>query len=196
MKNKTYEKIVTKGLSKAKYKHTDACKRDLLSVLASYKGLQPKLDTFVFDSGDERTLLNLNGTIPIIYRSNTYNIPVCFWLHPDHPTAAPMGFVQPTNDMQIKASQSVDYSGRMSLPYIEEWKYPEAASLLDLIKICVIVFGQSPPVFTKSKNCQNASTSAAAAVVALPPQQGSATASATVVVSSNSGSERRDSTQR
>ena len=101
MKNKVYEKIVSKGLTKAKYKHLDACKRDLMAVLAAYKGLQPKLDTFVFDTGDERPLINLNGTIPIVYRNNTYNIPVCFWLQPEHPTKPPMGFVQPTHDMQV-----------------------------------------------------------------------------------------------
>jgi ESCRT-I complex subunit TSG101 len=61
-----------------------------------YRGLRPELDVFVFDNGEERSLLNLNGTIPVDYRGSSYNIPVCFWLLHDYPTSAPMGFVRPT----------------------------------------------------------------------------------------------------
>ena len=126
MKNETYEKIINKGLKSARYKYPEPTRRDLLTALSNYKGLQPKVDIFVFDSGNEETLIGLQGTIPIIYRNNTYNIPVCFWLQTDHPSVAPMGFVQPTHDMQIKASQAVDYNGRIIVPYLSEWKYPES----------------------------------------------------------------------
>ena len=175
MKNKTYEKIINKGLKSARYKYPEPTRRDLLTALSNYKGLQPKVDIFVFDSGNEETLIGLQGTIPIIYRNNTYNIPVCFWLQTDHPSVAPMGFVQPTHDMQIKASQAVDYNGRIIVPYLSEWKYPES-SLHDFMQICILVFGQSPPVFSKksSQSSRNsASASASASVVSnmvhLPP---------------------------
>ena len=158
MKNKSFEKVVTKGLSKAKYMYYDTSKRDLFNVLRVYKGLQPKLETFIFDTGEERTLVNVNGTIPILYKSATYNIPVCFWLLQDYPNAPPMGFVQPTNDMQIKSSTSVDSNGKISLPYICEWNPPDS-SLLDLIQVCILVFGQSPPVFSKAKTTTPSSSS-------------------------------------
>ena len=178
MKNKTYEKIINKGLKSARYKYPEPTRRDLLTALSNYKGLQPKVDNFVFDSGSEETLIGLQGTIPILYRNNTYNIPVCFWLQTDHPSAAPIGFVQPTHDMQIKASQAVDYNGRIIVPYLSEWKYPES-SLHDFMQICILVFGQSPPVFSKkssqsSRNSSSGGAASAAAAVAsnivnLPP---------------------------
>jgi hypothetical protein len=46
----------------------DATKRDVSLVLSHYRGLSPKQDDFVFDSGDERMLIALTGTIPIVYR--------------------------------------------------------------------------------------------------------------------------------
>ena len=181
MKNKTYEKIINKGLKSARYKYPEPARRDLLAALTSYKGLQPKVDNFVFDSGNEETLVGLQGTIPIVYRSNTYNIPVCFWLQTDHPSVAPIGFVQPTHDMQIKPSQAVDYSGKITLPYLDEWKYPES-SLNDFMQICTLVFGQSPPVFSKKSSSSSSShaarnpsssgsevAAAAANIVRLPP---------------------------
>ena len=176
MKNKTYEKIISKGLKSARYKYPDPTRRDLLTALSNYKGLQPKVDNFVYDSGNEETLIGLQGTIPITYRNNTYNIPVCFWLQTDHPSVAPIGFVQPTHDMQIKASQAVDYNGRIIVPYLSEWKYPES-SLHDFMQICILVFGQSPPVFSKkssqsSRNSSSGAVSSAAVasnIVNLPP---------------------------
>ena len=107
MRNKTFEKVVNKGLSKAKYRYIDASKRDLFNVLRMFTGLQPKLDTFTFDTGEERSLVKVQGTIPILYKdSRTYNIPVCFWLLQDYPEAPPMGFVQPTHDCLLYTSPS------------------------------------------------------------------------------------------
>jgi hypothetical protein len=57
---------------------------------------RPDVDVFVFDNGEERSLVNLNGTIPVDYRGNSYNIPVCFWLLHDYPNSAPMAYVKPT----------------------------------------------------------------------------------------------------
>jgi ESCRT-I complex subunit TSG101 len=166
MKNKAHEKLVSKGLAKAKYKYVEPAKRDLLEVLRGYRGLAPKVEVFVFDDGDERNMINLAGTIPVQYRGVSYNIPVCFWLPPDYPAAAPLAYVQPTQDMQIKASANVDQNGRVRVPYIAEWKQP-GSSLVDLIQICTLIFGQSPPVFTKVKSAvpQQLTTS----FVSMPP---------------------------
>lgn len=106
MKNKAFEKLVVKSLAKVKYRFPEVCKRDVLAVLAGYRGLAPQHDTFVFDNGEEMPLLNVNGTIPIVYKGNTYNIPICFWLLVDYPAVAPMAYVKPTNDMQIKVNES------------------------------------------------------------------------------------------
>ena len=50
-----------------------------------------------------------------------YNIPVCIWLMDTHPYNAPMCYVKPTSDMQIKASMFVDHNGKIYLPYLHDW---------------------------------------------------------------------------
>ena len=103
-----------------------------------------------------RRLANVSGTIPVIYKQNTYNIPVCVWLKLDHPNSCPMAFVTPTKDMQIKVSHHVDQTGRIYLPYLEEWRYPDS-SLIGLIEICRATFGELPPVFAKTKSASSTS---------------------------------------
>ena len=159
-RSKTFDKYITKSLSKAKYRHSEPSRREMLDALKTYRGLAPSLEKFVFDDGEEKSLLNLNGTIPIKYRGCTYNIPVYFWLRPDYPDAAPMGFVKPTADMTIKASENVDSNGRVSLPYLDDWKGFDS-SLMEFISICVLVFSENPPVFSKARSA-SASNAAAA----------------------------------
>jgi len=38
-----------------------------------------------------------------------------------HPYNAPMCYVKPTSDMQIKASMFVDHNGKIYLPYLHDW---------------------------------------------------------------------------
>lgn len=52
---------------------------------------------------------------------NTYHIPICIWLMDTHPYNAPLGYVKPTSDMQIKVSMYVDYNGKIYLPYLHDW---------------------------------------------------------------------------
>eukprot|EP00095_Tigriopus_kingsejongensis_P000399 snap_masked-scaffold19_size710362-processed-gene-1.3 protein:Tk00399 transcript:snap_masked-scaffold19_size710362-processed-gene-1.3-mRNA-1 annotation:"tumor susceptibility gene 101 protein isoform x2" len=151
MKVKECEKLVAKSVVKANYRNPEACKKELNKVLKTYNGLAPELDQHVFDNGDTRTMLCLKGTIPITYKANSYNIPVSFWLPIDYPKGAPLGYVQPTADMSLKASPNVDNNGRIRLPYLEEWTCPDS-NLGELVQLCTLVFGKSPPVFAKTKN--------------------------------------------
>ncbi len=68
MRNKAFEKLVTKGLTKSRYRNVETSRRDILSVLASNRGLAPDYDQFVFDDGSARHLVNVNGTIPVVYK--------------------------------------------------------------------------------------------------------------------------------
>ena len=74
----------------------------MLNTVKIYRGLSPQFEKFVFDNGDVAQLLNLNGTIPVDYKGSSYNIPVCIWFLTEFPYTAPMGFVVPTKDMQLK----------------------------------------------------------------------------------------------
>ena len=49
------------------------------------------------------------------------NIPVALWILDTHPIDAPLCFVRPTPDMEIKVSQHVDGNGKICLPYLYEW---------------------------------------------------------------------------
>ena len=46
--------------------------------------------------------LDHQGTIPVPYRGQNYNIPVSLYLLDTHPYHAPLCYVKPTPDMQVR----------------------------------------------------------------------------------------------
>ena len=94
----------------------------------------------------EKDLKSCQGTIPVPYRGQNYNIPVSLYLLDTHPYHAPLCFVKPTPDMQVeemvtkkstqhglvqvKVSKHVDAAGKIYLPYLHEWAHPAS----DLVK--------------------------------------------------------------
>jgi len=149
------ENVLSSFLSSSpSYRHPDLTKRDVLALLHHYKGLTPKPDKFMFNDGRERDLLHLQGTIPVPYKGQTYNIPISLWLLDTHPYHAPLAFVKPTPDMQVKVSKHVDAAGKIYLPYLHEWAHPNS-DLLGLVQICIVTFSEQPPVYAKPKQQQN-----------------------------------------
>lgn len=133
-----------------KYKNVTATKKDVIDALENYKSLTYQLEKFVFNDGVIRDLFNLQGTIPVVYKNNTYHIPICIWLMDTHPNNAPMCFVKPTSTMQIKVSMFVDHTGKIYLPYLHDWQ-PQTSDLLGLIQVMIVTFGDQPPVYSKPK---------------------------------------------
>lgn len=131
-----------------KYHYPDQAKKDVSNALQHYRNLSPMSSQFVFNDGTKKELFCLDGTIPVSYKGNVYNIPVCVWLLDTHPYNSPMCYVKPTAYMQIKVSRHVDQTGRVFLPYLHEWN-PNSSDLLGLIQVMIIVFGETPPVFSK-----------------------------------------------
>jgi len=158
MRLKAYEKVVAKAVGKAKYRHPSKCKNEVFNTVKIYRGLTPQFDKFVFDNGDVAQMLNLNGTIPVDYKGATYNIPVCIWLLLDFPNVAPMSFVVPTKDMQLKVSHHVDHTGKIYLDYLALWS-PGVSTILGLIQACREAFGQLPPVFSKVSSSSSCTSS-------------------------------------
>ncbi|XP_051004529.1 tumor susceptibility gene 101 protein isoform X2 [Acomys russatus] len=132
----------------SKYKYRDLTVRQTVNVIAMYKDLKPVLDSYVFNDGSSRELVNLAGTIPVRYRGNTYNIPICLWLLDTYPYNPPICFVKPTSSMTIKTGKHVDANGKIYLPYLHDWKHPRS-ELLELIQIMIVIFGEEPPVFSR-----------------------------------------------
>ena len=50
--------------------------------------------------------LDYQGTIPVPYRGQNYNIPVSLYLLDTHPYHAPLCYVKPTPDMQVRGRRS------------------------------------------------------------------------------------------
>ncbi|XP_008105807.1 tumor susceptibility gene 101 protein isoform X1 [Anolis carolinensis] len=131
-----------------KYKYRDLSVQETISVIAQYKDLKPVMDGYVFNDGSSRELMSLTGTIPVSYRGNTYNIPICLWLLDTYPFNPPICFVKPTSTMTIKTGKHVDANGKIYLPYLHEWKHPQS-DLIGLIQVMIVVFGDEPPVFSR-----------------------------------------------
>ncbi|XP_073842175.1 tumor susceptibility gene 101 [Musca autumnalis] len=142
------EAQITKLLSK--YKHVNTTKKEVIDVVTNYRSLTYNLQKFVFNDGSSKDLFNLQGTIPVVFKNNTYYIPICIWLMDTHPMNAPICYVKPTPTMQIKVSMYVDHNGRIYLPYLHDWQ-PHSSDLLSLIQIMIVVFGEHPPVYSKPK---------------------------------------------
>ncbi|XP_039486654.2 tumor susceptibility gene 101 protein [Drosophila santomea] len=142
------ESQILKYLSK--YKYVGATKKDVVDVVTSYRSLTYDLQRFVFNDGSTKELFTIQGTIPVVYKNNTYYIPICIWLMDTHPQNAPMCFVKPTPTMQIKVSMYVDHNGKVYLPYLHDWQ-PNSSDLLSLIQVMIVTFGEHPPVYSKPK---------------------------------------------
>ncbi|XP_058014388.1 tumor susceptibility gene 101 protein isoform X3 [Ahaetulla prasina] len=132
----------------AKYKYRDLAVQETVNVTGQYKDLKPVMDNYVFNDGSSRELMSLTGTIPVNYRGNIYNIPICLWLLDTYPFNPPICFVKPTSSMTIKTGKHVDANGRIYLPYLHEWKHPQS-DLIGLIQVMIVVFGEEPPVFSR-----------------------------------------------
>lgn len=154
-----YKMDVARLLSTAKYMYQDQAKRDINGVINCYRGLKPVIEKCHLPTGTKRDLVVLKGTIPVSYRNATYNIPVSLWILHNHPESAPICWVNPTKDMTIKVSQHVNDAGRIFLPYLADWT-SGSSDLLGVIQVMIIVFGETPPLYSKPKPQDQTTTSA------------------------------------
>ncbi|KAK4877244.1 hypothetical protein RN001_009750 [Aquatica leii] len=145
------ESRIKQWLTNGNYRNIDIAFREILNVTGHYQGLHAQLETYIFNDGTPMELVNLNGTIPVRYKGNVYNIPICIWIMDTHPNNAPICYVKPTSDMSIKVSMFVDQNGKIYLPYLHDW-VPTSSDLLGLIQVMIVTFGEQPPVFAKPKD--------------------------------------------
>ncbi|XP_052709421.1 tumor susceptibility gene 101 protein-like isoform X1 [Crassostrea angulata] len=149
------DQILRQALSK--YRYADISRRDVTNAMTHFKDLRPDHDLFIFNDGNRKELLHLDGTIPVTYKGSIYNIPICVWIMDTHPYKPPMVFVKPTSTMQIKTGRHVDSNGKVDLPYLHDWRFPQS-DLLGLIQILAIVFGEEPPVYSKQSQMTQSSS--------------------------------------
>ncbi|XP_076142999.1 G2/M phase-specific E3 ubiquitin-protein ligase-like [Alosa pseudoharengus] len=130
------------------YRCKDLTVQEIINVIILYNSLKPVMELYVFNDGSSRELMSLTGTVPISYRGNTYNIPICVWLLDTYPYNPPICYVRPTSTMMIKTGKHVDANGKVYLPYLHEWKHPQS-DLFSLIQVMILLFGEEPPVFSQ-----------------------------------------------
>ena len=145
------DKIVADLLTRCNYKYKDLCKRDISSTLGYFKELSPKQDRYVYPNGQIKELITLVGTIPVNFRNSRYNIPVQLYLSDLHPYTPPIAYVRPTPDMSINVSETVDSNGRVVLPCLSEWNYPNS-DIYMLLNFMTIRFSENTPLFARQAN--------------------------------------------
>lgn len=53
----------------SQYKNIQATKKDVMTALEQYRAITYRVDSYVFNDGSKKELLNLSGTIPVVYKS-------------------------------------------------------------------------------------------------------------------------------
>jgi len=127
--------------------------RDASSLLTSRIGchLRPKRSSYVklTDGTSLPPVLSLDGTIEIIYRTSTYNIPIELHFPPRYPLGPPVIFVRPAASMMIKPNhRHVGPDGMVYMPSLHLWDR-NGSHLINCVKTMSDLFGVDPPVFAK-----------------------------------------------
>lgn len=122
------------------------------TALVNYKELKPFVDDYIQENGEQITMANLKGTVPVPINGVTYNIPLRIWLYKEHPQRPPLVYVDPTADMQIQSSRYVDLAGRVYHPYLANWSATAAtpSSITDFVMAITTVFSAQSPVYAKA----------------------------------------------
>ncbi|MEQ2262622.1 hypothetical protein XENORESO_017528, partial [Xenotaenia resolanae] len=79
----------------------------------------------------------------------TYNIPICVWIEPNYPNAAPMCYVRPTREMMIVRGKYISNDGEVKMPYLNDWK-KDKCDLFSLLQVMVAVFEEFIPLCMRS----------------------------------------------
>ncbi|PUU74511.1 UEV domain-domain-containing protein [Tuber borchii] len=133
------------------YADTQRTYNDVATALFNTPSLSPRTEVYTHEDGRPELLLHLYGTIPVLFRGATYNIPLTIWLPHTYPRQPPMAFVTPAKDMLIRPGNHVDPSGRCYHPYLANWvNYSDKSNIVDLCDVLRGVFGREPPVYSKT----------------------------------------------
>ncbi|XP_031128142.1 protein ELC-like [Ipomoea triloba] len=134
-------------------------RQHILALIEAYPSLQPKTGTFTHNDGRTVNLLQVDGTVPMLFQGVTYNIPVIIWLMESYPQHPPLVFVNPTRDMIIKrAHPFVNPSGVVAIPYLQNWLYP-SSNLVELGRNLCHYFSRDPPLYSQRRPNPNPSPS-------------------------------------
>lgn len=151
------------------YRDQARVRRDVGDLLSSYSALRPSASPAPTGGVP---VMNLAGTVPILYQGTRYNIPVRLWIPEAYPYRPPLVYVTPTPEMSIvRGHQHVDPAGMVYHPYLSTWN-PASHSLLGMMQSVCQVFGIQPPLYaTRSSAHQQQSPSQSPSPPAASPYQ-------------------------
>ncbi|KAG7521538.1 tumor susceptibility protein 101 protein-like [Solea senegalensis] len=138
-----YEDTIEKMLPKTYLRKHVA--HEVFVVMAHFRALVPTMDKYMYNDGTAKNLMSLTGTLPVVFKDQTYHMPICLWLEESYPQTAPICYVRPTRQMMIVRGKHVSSSGRVHLPYLDEWKN-DKCDLVSLLQVMAVMFGDFPPL--------------------------------------------------
>ena len=136
------------------YREPSRILNDSVSLLNSTPGkyLNADIHNLTMNDGTNMRCLRLNGLISMIYRGNTYNIPVDIYLPPNYAIRPPTIFVRPVSSMMIKEGHKhVGPDGMVYMPYLHSWN-SRTHNLIQMVVQMSTLFGEDPPVFARPNN--------------------------------------------
>ncbi|KAL7851635.1 hypothetical protein AOLI_G00219910 [Acnodon oligacanthus] len=136
-----------KTLAECNYSFPADVLADVREVTSAFPDLQLHVDYYYYPNNDRKKLVQLRGTVPIVYEGNKYNIPVCVWIHETHPQNPPRCYVCPAPSMVInRRSSSVDAKGHVLLHCLSNWK-TGWSNLSIVLEEMVSAFQRETPLF-------------------------------------------------
>ncbi|OMJ87790.1 hypothetical protein SteCoe_10437 [Stentor coeruleus] len=122
---------------------------EISRLLQIYSNLSPKAVQLSIN-GSVFFILELVGTIPVLYQQKTYNIPIKIQIPPGYPNISPILIVTPSPDMMIKSSEYVQEDGKTTLDIQRKWN--NRCQTSHLIEEAKKAFSDKMPVFRKPAN--------------------------------------------
>lgn len=92
-----------------------------LNIKCTGKTQFSQTDWLAYENGFSALLLHLVGTLPVVFRGNTYRFPVALWIPNTYPREPPMVYVTPPQDMVVRVGQHVTLEGRVYHHYLAHW---------------------------------------------------------------------------
>ncbi|KAL9100324.1 MAG: hypothetical protein Q9163_004287 [Psora crenata] len=121
---------------------------DVTQILAYHPGFSLRTDVYTFENGASTLLLNVQGTLPVSFRGNSYGFPISLWIPREYPSTPPSSFVTPTKGMAIRPGQHVSADGRIYHPYLAGWASTRS-NILEFVSVLQDIFAREPPLIAR-----------------------------------------------
>ncbi|KAJ3337859.1 hypothetical protein HDU93_000415 [Gonapodya sp. JEL0774] len=107
-----------------RYASRDRVAADLEAAMKAFPHMQPALETPLPQPDPHAgfEMIKLDGTIPVFWRTDSFNVPIVLYVPPTYPQAPPRIRIKPTASMQIRTGPAVPHeSGEVVMPYLVQW---------------------------------------------------------------------------